>query len=193
MKPKRSIDMTTGSVMKKLISFTLPILATNLLQHLYHAADKAVVGNFAENGKVALAAVGATGAATNLVVNLFIGLSLGANIVCANLRGGKHFADLRRCMHTALLVAVADVVEHNVVYLANIKGVVCRTKKLAVALCGVKVGICIRLCCTVIVVVTHCVENRCRIANFTHCGAEVGYVVVVVVPEKVKTAIAHID
>lgn len=107
MRPKRSVDLTTGSVPKKLILFTLPILATNLLQHLYHTADKAVVGNFAENGKIALAAVGATGSATNFIINLFIGLALGANIVCSNLRGGKRHTELRQCMHTALIIAAA--------------------------------------------------------------------------------------
>lgn len=107
MRPKRSMDLTTGSVPKKLILFTLPILATNLLQHLYHTADKAVVGNFAENGKIALAAVGATGSATNFIINLFIGLALGANIVCSNLRGGKRHTELRQCMHTALIIAAA--------------------------------------------------------------------------------------
>lgn len=105
MKPQRSVDLTTGSILKKLLLFTLPILATNLLQQLYHTADQVVVGQFAENGKMALAAIGSTSSATNLIVNLFIGLSVGANIVCANLKGGRKTEDLYRCMHTSLLMA----------------------------------------------------------------------------------------
>ena len=58
-KNKTTLDLTTGSVTKKLLAFTLPILASNLLQHLYNAADKAVVGKFAVNGDLALAATGA--------------------------------------------------------------------------------------------------------------------------------------
>ena len=64
MKPKRSIDLTTGPILKQLILFTLPMLASNLLQQLYHTADQVVVGQFAENGKMALAAIGATASDT---------------------------------------------------------------------------------------------------------------------------------
>ena len=106
MKPKRSVDLTTGPILKQLILFTLPMLASNLLQQLYHTADQVVVGQFAENGKMALAAIGATVSATNLIINLFIGLAVGANIVCANLKGGKKEQELRDCMHTSLLLAV---------------------------------------------------------------------------------------
>jgi len=105
MKPKRSVDLTTGPILKQLVLFALPILASNLLQHLYNAADKAVVGNFAENGKIALAAVGSTAFATSLIVNMFIGLSVGANILCSNLRGSRQHAELRRCMHNCILLA----------------------------------------------------------------------------------------
>ena len=104
MKTRKSMDLTTGPILKKLILFTLPILATNLLQQLYNAADQIVVGQFAENGKAALAAVGATGSSINLIVNLFFGLAVGANIVCANLRGAKNTKGLRQAMHTGLLL-----------------------------------------------------------------------------------------
>lgn len=111
MKPKRSMDLTTGSVLKKLILFVLPILATNLLQQFYNAADQIVVGQFAENGKSALAAVGATGSSINLIINLFFGLAVGANIVCANLKGAKNYRGLRHAMHTSLLLgAILGVV-----------------------------------------------------------------------------------
>lgn len=106
MASSNTLDMTQGSVTKKLISFTIPILLSALLQHLYTIADRIVVGNFAENGKVALAAVGSTGSATNLLLNLFNGMSVGVNVVCANLRGSRKQADLQRCMHNAMLLSV---------------------------------------------------------------------------------------
>ena len=89
MAPKNTLDLTRGPIAKRLFSFALPIFFMLLLQHLYNAADKAVVGQFAENGKMALAAIGATASGTNLIINLFIGLAVGANIVCANLKGGR--------------------------------------------------------------------------------------------------------
>lgn len=107
MKPqtKVNLDLTTGSVTKKLMSFAMPILASNMLQHLYNAADKAVVGRFAVNGDLALAATGATGTAITLLLNLFVGLSLGANVVCANMRGAAKPRELRRAMHSSILLA----------------------------------------------------------------------------------------
>ena len=107
MKPqnKVNLDLTHGSVTGKLIAFTMPILASNMLQHLYNAADKAVVGRFAVNGDLALAATGATGSAITLLLNLFVGLALGANVVCANLRGASSFKELRKAMHTSILLA----------------------------------------------------------------------------------------
>jgi len=104
MNKRHSIDFTTGSVSRKLILFTLPILASNVLQHLYNAADRAVVGQFA--GKTALAAVGSTGSATTMLLNIFIGLAVGANIVNSNLLGAKRMDELRRSMHTSLVLAI---------------------------------------------------------------------------------------
>ena len=104
MNKRHSMDFTTGSVSRKLILFALPILASNILQHLYNAADRAVVGQFA--GKTALAAVGSTGSATTMLLNIFIGLAVGANIVNSNLLGAKKTTELRRSMHTSILLAV---------------------------------------------------------------------------------------
>lgn len=98
-------DLTSGPVMKKLVLFTLPIILTNVLQQLYHAADMMVVGNFAQNPTVALAAVGSTASITSLILNLFIGLSVGTNVICANLFGAGEREKLRRAMHTSLLLA----------------------------------------------------------------------------------------
>ena len=71
MKAKRTLDLTEGSITGKLLSFAMPIFLSLVLQHLYAMADRIVVGNYAHNGTVALAAVGSTGAATTLVLNLF--------------------------------------------------------------------------------------------------------------------------
>jgi len=99
------MDLTTGSVFKKLVVFTLPILASNLIQQLYHAADIMVVGQFARDPVTSLAAVGASGSLTTLILNVFLGLSVGANVACANLHGKGDRANLRKAMYTALIVA----------------------------------------------------------------------------------------
>lgn len=101
---KHSMDLTTGSVMKKLLLFTLPILASNLLQHLYNAADTVVVGKFAS--ETALAAVGSTGSLIALLLSLFTGLAAGTNVACANHYGAKNREKLRACMHVSLLLGL---------------------------------------------------------------------------------------
>lgn len=105
MSQKNTLDLSTGSVTRKLLVFTMPVLASNLLQHLYNAADRAVVGKFGANGDLALAAVGAAGPAITLLLNLVVGLSLGVNVVCSNMRGAANNKDLRKAMHTAILLA----------------------------------------------------------------------------------------
>lgn len=105
MKSRHTMDLTTGSVWKKLLTFVYPLMIANLLQHLYQATDNAVVGRFVS--KSALAAVGSTGSATTLILNMIIGLSVGASIVNGNLLGAKKHKELRKSMHTSLLVALA--------------------------------------------------------------------------------------
>ena len=79
-------DLTSGPMLKKIILFSLPLAASSFLQLLFNAADVVVVGRFA--GSAALAAVGSNGALINLLVNLFVGLALGANVVAARCYGG---------------------------------------------------------------------------------------------------------
>ncbi len=107
MASKHSMDLTRGSVAKNLLIFTLPILLSNLLQQLYQCADIVVVGNFASDPTVSLAAVGSTASITNLFLNLFLGLAVGANVVCANLFGAGERESLRRAMHSSILLAAA--------------------------------------------------------------------------------------
>lgn len=106
MRPSKQMDLTKGSVMKQLIAFATPIMLANVLQHLYNVADKIVVGNFAENGAVALAAVGSTSAATALILNLILGFTAGTNVICANYRGAKKPKALRTCMHSSMVLGV---------------------------------------------------------------------------------------
>lgn len=106
MARQHSMDLTTGSVFKKLVLFTLPILATNMIQQLYNAADVIVVGQFARDPVTALAAVGSSGALTTLLLNVFLGLSVGANVTCAHLYGRGDRENLRTAMYTSLIVAV---------------------------------------------------------------------------------------
>ena len=101
-------DLTVGPVAKNLLLFVIPIILSNLMQQLYTVADRVVVGQFAENGTAALAAVGSTGSTTSLVLSLFNGVASGVSILCSNLRGAREDAKLRTTMHTAItLMAVS--------------------------------------------------------------------------------------
>ncbi|MGN1341050.1 MAG: MATE family efflux transporter [Oscillospiraceae bacterium] len=104
MKQARYIDMCSGSILRKMILFTLPIMLSGLLQLLFNATDIIVVGKFA--GDNALAAVGSNTALINLMTNLFIGLSIGVNVVAARYCGSKDIRELRKTVHTAMLLSV---------------------------------------------------------------------------------------
>lgn len=97
------IDMCNGPLLGKIMLFTLPLMLSGILQLLFNAADVIVVGRFA--GNEALAAVGSTGALTNLLVNLFIGLSVGANVLVARYYGGNQEEEVSRTVHTSMLVS----------------------------------------------------------------------------------------
>ena len=85
---KRNANMLNGPLWSSLITYTVPIMITSILQLLFNAADLVVVGRF--SGSINVAAVSATGAITNLIVNLFIGLSVGAGVTVAHALGGNH-------------------------------------------------------------------------------------------------------
>ena len=86
-------DLTSGPMLKKIILFSLPLAASSILQLLFNAADIVVVGKFA--GDNSLAAVGSNAALINLMVNLFVGLSVGANILAARYTGAGNREGLR--------------------------------------------------------------------------------------------------
>ena len=92
------------SLAKQMLLFALPIMAMNILQLLFNAADMIIVGRFA--GSKALAAVGATGSLINLLVNLFMGLSVGTTVVVANEYGAKKYTDVRKTVHTSMGVSI---------------------------------------------------------------------------------------
>ncbi len=92
--------MTHGPLLGKLIIFTIPIILSGVLQLLFNAADVIVVGRFA--GEASLAAVGSTGSLINLMTNLFIGISVGANVCAAQFFGAKHYDDVKKTLHTSV-------------------------------------------------------------------------------------------
>ncbi len=108
-RPKRlggskNVNMTEGPLLGKMIVFTLPVIASGVLQQLFNAADVAVVGKFV--GTAAQAAVGSCGALINLIVNLFIGLSVGAGVIAAQDLGGKRYDDVRKLVSTSLTASL---------------------------------------------------------------------------------------
>ena len=103
MKRSHEIDMTTGPIFSKILMFVLPLMASGILQLLFNAADVIVVGKFA--GSLALAAVGSNGALINLFVNVFIGISTGANVLVARFYGSHEYNDLNRCVHCSIAIS----------------------------------------------------------------------------------------
>ena len=106
MKKSYEMDMCSGSVVKKVLSFSAPLMLSGVLQLLFNAADVIVVGRFA--GRQSLAAVGSTTALINLLVNIFIGLSIGVNVLVARYYGAKNEKDLSETVHTAVAVSLAS-------------------------------------------------------------------------------------
>ena len=101
---KEKIDFTEGKVFLKIVWFILPIVATNLLQMLYNAADMMVVS--LSNEPNAVGAIGTTGSFIHLIVNTFIGFSVGANVVVAREIGAKDKERVQKAVRTSLLMAV---------------------------------------------------------------------------------------
>lgn len=138
-KNKYEIDMCNGPLFSKILLFTLPLIASGVLQLLFNAADIVVVGRFA--GNESLAAVGSCGSLINLIVNVFIGLSVGANVMVARFYGAGQKKELEEMLHTAIATALVsgvilifvgvlvarpaltlmatpeDVIEHSVLYM----------------------------------------------------------------------------
>ncbi|MGN0642713.1 MAG: MATE family efflux transporter [Huintestinicola sp.] len=101
---KYEMDMCSGSILKKLLLFAVPLMCSSILQLLFNAADIVVVGRFA--GDDSLAAVGSNTALINLLTNLFVGLSIGSNVAAARYYGAKKDEDLSRIVHTSVLLSI---------------------------------------------------------------------------------------
>ncbi|MDE7323721.1 MAG: MATE family efflux transporter [Lachnospiraceae bacterium] len=104
MNKKYEIDMCSGSVFQKMLVFALPLMCSSILQLLFNAADIVVVGRFA--GDNALAAVGSNTALINLLTNIFVGLSVGSNVLTAQYYGAKRERDLKETVHTSMLLSL---------------------------------------------------------------------------------------
>ncbi len=107
------IDMVRGPVLMKMLKFTLPLMLSSILQLLFNAADIIVVGRFA--GDNSLAAVGSNAALVGLMTNLFIGLSVGANVIVAKYFGGRRRKDLSDTVHTAMALSLISGVVLTVI------------------------------------------------------------------------------
>lgn len=101
---KYNIDMCNGPLFSKIILFSVPLIMSGVLQLMFNAADLIVIGQFASHES--MAAVGTTMFITNLIVNLFIGLSIGTNVLAANALGAQDRQGLRRAVHTSMAVSL---------------------------------------------------------------------------------------
>ncbi len=101
---KYAMDLTEGSIVRKLLLFALPLIASNVLQLAFNAADIIVVGQFA--GENALAAVGSTSSVIHLLTNIFMGLGIGVNVLAARFFAAKKDEELSKTVHTAITVSL---------------------------------------------------------------------------------------
>ncbi len=101
---KYEIDMCNGTIMDKLISFSLPLMLSGILQLMFNAVDIIVIGRF--SGSQSLAAVGSTTALINMFTNLFIGISLGANVLSARFYAAGKDKEMSETVHTAITLAL---------------------------------------------------------------------------------------
>lgn len=100
------IDMLNGGLFGKIMLFAVTLAATSMLQQLFNSVDIAVVGHFADS--TAQAAVGCNASVINLMINLFVGISVGANVIIANYIGKKEYDKIPKAIHTSIVVAVVS-------------------------------------------------------------------------------------
>ena len=119
-KSKYEIDMCNGSILDKLISFSIPLMLSGILQLLFNAVDIIVVGRF--TGSEALAAVGSTTALINVFVNFFIGISLGSNVLAARFYAAGKDKEMSETVHTAITLALISGIVMGIVGVMSAKG-----------------------------------------------------------------------
>ena len=110
---RKSQDILNGPLLPNIVSYTVPIILTSVLQLLFNAADLVIVGRF--RGSASVGAVGATTSLTMLIINLFMGISIGAGVCVAHAIGGKQEKTLHRIIHTAIPTAIISGVILTVV------------------------------------------------------------------------------
>ena len=98
------IDMCSGALIPKILQFSIPLMLSGILQLLFNAADIIVVGQF--TGSQAMAAVGSTGSLNNLIVNIFLGLSIGSSVLMARYYGAKENDNIHELVHTSVLLSL---------------------------------------------------------------------------------------
>ena len=98
------IDFCTGSLLKKILIFSFPLIITNVLQLLFNATAMIIVGQF--NGDQALAAVGSTSSLVSLLVSVFNGISVGAGVIAANYFGARNKDAVSKTVHTSIIMSV---------------------------------------------------------------------------------------
>lgn len=104
MERRYEIDMSKGSILKNMILFAIPLMLSNILQLLYNAADTIVVGQW--GGPECLAAVGSTGTVTGLLINFFVGLSVGVAVAISRKYGAGDMYGLNKTAHTAITISI---------------------------------------------------------------------------------------
>ena len=105
----KHIDMTTGSLWRNIPLFAFPVAATSILEQLSNLIATVIIGNFSgDQGTLAMAAVGSNVPLTSLMLNLFIGMSLGSNVVIANAIGRNDQNMVKRAVHTSILMALSS-------------------------------------------------------------------------------------
>ncbi len=98
------IDMCSGPLVSKILQFSIPLMLSGILQLLFNAADIIVVGQF--TGSAAMAAVGSTSSLNNLIINIFIGLSLGSSVLMARYYGARDTEDIHQLVHTSIMLSL---------------------------------------------------------------------------------------
>ena len=104
MKRSYEIDMCSGPLLPKILLFSVPLMLSGILQLLFNAADIIVVGQF--TGSQAMAAVGSTGSLNNLIINIFLGFSIGSSVLMARYYGAKEDGNIKELVHTSVLLAI---------------------------------------------------------------------------------------
>ena len=117
---KYELDMCNGSILDKLVSFSIPLMLSGILQLLFNAVDIIVVGQF--TGNEALAAVGSTTALINVFVNLFIGISLGASVLAARFYATGQEKEMSETVHTSITLALISGIAMGIIGVIAAKG-----------------------------------------------------------------------